>query len=252
MRKLVLIHGFATDSSIWQKQVEFFKDKYDLIVPTLETHDKNAALKLAKELEDLKSINILGWSMGGNVALWLAERLRDKLKSLILVSTTPQFIRTKNFGHAIFIEDLKNLERKILTRQDKGLNYFYKLANCGDENHRDSSLCHYERSEVILSFKNEIASSQTPRNDRLENLAQDLKTLTILDQKSLLEKISCPTLIIQGDKDMICLPPAAEYMQKKIKNSKMKIMENTSHIPFLTHPQEFNKIIGDFLNIHAG
>lgn len=227
-----MLHGFATDALIWQKQVEYLKNKYDLIVPTLETHDKNMALSLAKELNTLENINILGWSMGGNVALWLAEELKDKVKSLILISTTPQFIRTKEFEHAIFMGDLKKLEEKILTNQNKGLNYFYKLANYGDD--PSTSL-----SVQTQKFK-------------LENLSQDLKTLAILDQKSLLEKISYPTLIIQGDKDIICLLPAAKYLHKKIKNSTLKIMKNTSHIPFLTHTEEFNKIIGDFLNIHAG
>ncbi len=250
----MLIHGFATDASIWQKQVEYFKDKYDLIVPTLETHDKNAALKLAGELENLKSINILGWSMGGNVALWLTEELKEKVKSLILASTTPQFIRTPEFEHAIFMDDLKTLEEKILINQNQGLKYFYKLANYNDENNIErlaNLMCHYERSEVI-SFANKIASSQAPRNDILENLSQNLKTLAILDQRSMLSKIICPTLIIQGEQDVICLLPAAGYMHEKIKNSTLSIMKNTSHIPFLSHSQEFNQITGDFLNTHAG
>ncbi len=66
--------------------------------------------------------------------------------------------------------------------------------------------------------------------------------------EGLLDKISSPTLILWGQKDSITPLSEAAVLKQKITNSKLVTIDNTTHFPFLDKPQEFCKIVTDFIN----
>ncbi|HEY4205829.1 MAG TPA: alpha/beta hydrolase [Puia sp.] len=97
---LVLLHGFAEDSSIWDRQKDYLKDKYRLIIPDLPgsgtaplTNDTSmeglaATVKSRLDAEHIGRCIMVGHSMGGYVALAFAELYPDKLKALGLFHST--------------------------------------------------------------------------------------------------------------------------------------------------------------------
>jgi len=101
---LVLLHGFAEDSSIWDRQKEFLQDKYRLIIPDLPgsgsaplANDKDsntsmeglaAAVKARLDAENIEQCIMVGHSMGGYVTLAFAELYPDRLKALGLFHST--------------------------------------------------------------------------------------------------------------------------------------------------------------------
>jgi proline iminopeptidase len=56
-----------------------------------------------------------------------------------------------------------------------------------------------------------------------------------------------PTLVVVGEDDFICPPPAAEYFHKEIVGSKLLVIENAGHFPWLEQPEQFFGGIGVFL-----
>ena len=62
-----------------------------------------------------------------------------------------------------------------------------------------------------------------------------------------LKYIKKPTLIIWGDKDKAYNFTQVNILNKKIPNSKLKIIKGCSHNVHLEAPNDFNKCITDFL-----
>jgi len=68
----------------------------------------------------------------------------------------------------------------------------------------------------------------------LYNLVEDMKRLTV------------PTLIIHGDEDWPCLVPGV-LMKQTISSAALAVMPNCGHAINLEEPDEYNRIVGDFL-----
>ena len=68
-----------------------------------------------------------------------------------------------------------------------------------------------------------------------------------MDAKQLLDKISVPTLVLEGEEDSIFPPDIAEYIHKRIKKSQLEFIPNANHILVLNNPKELEKGIQSFL-----
>lgn len=62
-----------------------------------------------------------------------------------------------------------------------------------------------------------------------------------------LSKIKVPTLIIHGNQDFAIDLKMARLLHEKIPNSTLKIMEGIGHCTMMEKPDEFNKIVLEFL-----
>ena len=89
-RKIILIHGFQCPWQVWNKYIEYYKDKFHIIVPIISGHNPEVKEDFisftsdAKEIEDYilsrygNEINaVYGMSMGGvlTATLWQNSRL---------------------------------------------------------------------------------------------------------------------------------------------------------------------------------
>ncbi len=67
------------------------------------------------------------------------------------------------------------------------------------------------------------------------------------DLHGLLAASSVPTLIIWGSHDFVVPPSHAYAAQKLIPHSQVRIMERCGHLPQVERPEEFNRLVLDFL-----
>ena len=68
-----------------------------------------------------------------------------------------------------------------------------------------------------------------------------------VDLAAFLPGMTIPTLIVVGDDDFICPPPAAEFFHREIVNSKLLVIENAGHFPWLEQPAQFFGDVQAFL-----
>ena len=61
-----------------------------------------------------------------------------------------------------------------------------------------------------------------------------------------LPKITCPTLLIHGEKDPLVPSFHAQYIHKNLKGSILRLMPEGRHNLHLTYAEEFNKYVTDF------
>ncbi|MBZ0309311.1 MAG: alpha/beta fold hydrolase, partial [Anaerolineae bacterium] len=97
---LLLLHGFTGSSQNWASQLEFFSQQFLTLAPDLPGHGKTDSSRYSIEhtAEDmvtlLKSVtqepaHLVGYSMGGRLALYLALTYPQHFRSLILESASP-------------------------------------------------------------------------------------------------------------------------------------------------------------------
>ncbi len=98
---VVLLHGFGEDSRIWQKQIQFLQNRFQLIVPdlrgsglsTLPQHSLSVEsmaqdLQMILKTENIQQCILLGHSMGGYITLVFAEKYPHMLTAFGLIHST--------------------------------------------------------------------------------------------------------------------------------------------------------------------
>ena len=63
-----------------------------------------------------------------------------------------------------------------------------------------------------------------------------------------LSRITQPVLIIWGEKDRVLPLKHAYFAKDKIPNARLEIFPACGHIPFFERPEEFNRLVLDFLS----
>lgn len=100
-KPVVLVHGFAEDGTVWENQVEYLKNKYQLIIPDLPgsgqspINDANWSMEYFAECiraildaEKIAEVSMIGHSMGGYITLAFAEAWPERLRSFGLFHST--------------------------------------------------------------------------------------------------------------------------------------------------------------------
>ncbi len=119
---VVLLHGFAEDSSIWNTQTAFLKNNFLLIIPDLPGSGQSSLLQkenagiedyahciqLILQQENITQCTMIGHSMGGYITLAFAEKYPGLLKGLGLFHSSAyadddEKISTRKKG-VLFIE----------------------------------------------------------------------------------------------------------------------------------------------------
>lgn len=67
---------------------------------------------------------------------------------------------------------------------------------------------------------------------------------------AILSRITAPTLIIWGKKDLLLSPEMGLILQKKIKNSELFFIEDAGHEPHWLHPEEVVKKLMEFISVY--
>ena len=90
---LVLVHGFAEDSAVWENQINYLKNTYTLLIPDLPGSGGSTlsddtsmeslaeAIKAILDAENIQECIMIGHSMGGYVTLAFAEKYPALLKA---------------------------------------------------------------------------------------------------------------------------------------------------------------------------
>ena len=258
---LLIIHGGpGLDHSYLLPQMAKLADTYELIFfdqrgcgqSTL--HVDSTAMTIDAMVEDidkvrdaynLNTVNLMGHSWGGLLAMLYAIRHGDRLNSLILVNSTPPTSALRDSSFRIMaarttpadsIREASIVQTAGFKHQDpSAVHEYFRLMFRGTFRNP------HDEDELNLTFRPDYAE----RSALLKYLARDT-TLRNYDLLSQLESISCPVLIIGGDYDMV--PPASnEAIHRRISGSQLVIMKNCGHFPFIETPDQFFPAVRAFL-----
>jgi pimeloyl-ACP methyl ester carboxylesterase len=229
---LVFIHGAGGDKTQWKKQFQYFnKLGWGILIPSLPGHGSSRIIekinityyteifsKLIVHLK-IKEIIIIGHSMGGAIALEYAiQNAYPSLKKLILIGTGARLKVAP-----IFFELIESDFNEALQLMAK---YAY-----------------YESSDIKVKSENE----EILRRNGKEILLQDFKACNDFDIRTKIRNISCPTLIICGENDIMTPVKFSSYLHQKIPESQLVIFPEAGHFVFQEKPNEVNEQIHAFI-----
>ncbi len=87
---------------------------------------------------------------------------------------------------------------------------------------------------------------------RLTQLGVQRERPSLYDLTEQMKALRVPTLVLTGDEDWPCLQPGL-LMKQTIPSAALAVMPNCGHAINLEDPDEFNRIVGEFLaQVDAG
>ena len=234
---LVLLHGWAMHSGIWESVRSQLAQHFRLHLVDLPGHGASPspwihgpdALKNMTEMiaDSLPEHSIIcGWSLGGQIAMKLSLDMPERINKLILISTTPSFIQREDWIWAMEEAILESFIRSLDQNSVSTLNRFFTLQIQGDIN----TLSVLRRLRKLI-FK-ERKSDQT-------GLKIGMKILLTTDLRRSVKNINHPVTLLHGKNDAIVPVHSARWLHENLEDSKLIILPDCGHIPFLSHTDQF-------------
>lgn len=240
---LLLIHGWGMHSGMWGQVATQLATSYRVHCVDLPGHGGSASCTpydldtLVQNLSDKfdEPLILCGWSLGGQVALRWAQLHPSQVEKLVLVATTPCFVRQENWSSAMAADTLQDFAASLLQNHAQTLRRFLALQLRGSENER----------ELLLDLRARLFAHGEPD---LSALQGGLDILRDTDMRSKLAQIAQPSLLIAGERDTLTPHAASEYMAHTMLNARLKVVKGAAHAPFLSHPQIFMQHLTSFLD----
>ncbi len=249
-KPVCLVHGFAEDGNVWNKQVETLKEKNLLIIPDLpgsgssQMLDGKASIETYAEVlkaiadesilsnteENETKFCMIGHSMGGYITLAFAEKY-------------PQLLNSFGLFHSSAFADT---EEKIATRK-KGIGFIEKN---GTEPFLKTSVpnlfCEETKKEKpeLVNQLLDIAKTISP-----EALIQYYHTMINRpDRTNVLKTFNKPVLFIAGKFDS-AVPLHLSLEQMSMASiSVIHILQHSAHMGMLEEADLSNSFLQNFLN----
>jgi pimeloyl-ACP methyl ester carboxylesterase len=249
---LVLIHGYGAGFWVWEKQIDILSRYYKVYALDLLGHGYSdrprieyrpeTYINFLKDFMDgvgVQRATLIGNSMGGGIAWAGAALFPERVKKLILIDCVPpdvlNQVKNESFRALAVIKNIPFLPYLVISSRNKS-SIRKVLEEC---------ICDVARitPEVVNRQYdlNRIKGTSWVLTSTLKN-ARDTSRL-----KASLSRISHPTLLIWGEKDLIFPPSVGETLHRAIKASKLIVIEKSGHIPMWETPDEVNPAILDFL-----
>ena len=234
---LVLLHGWAMHSGIWESVRSQLAQHFRLHLVDLPGHGASStpwihgphALKNMTEMivGSLPEHSIIcGWSLGGQIAMKFSLDMPERINQLILVSTTPSFIQRKDWVWAMEEDKLESFIGNLNQDCASTLNRFFSLQVRGGIN--TISLLRKLRKYI---FKEGIPDQ--------EGLQIGMKILLTTDLRRSVKNINHPVTLLHGKNDAIVPVDSARWLHENLEDSKLIILPDCGHIPFLSHTDQF-------------
>jgi 3-oxoadipate enol-lactonase len=238
---LVLLHAFPFDRRMWSQQVAHFSTGRRVIAIDLRGFGESPlwgsptvdvlAEDVVRLLDGLgvAMATVAGSSMGGYVALALAERHPARLAGLVLADT--RATGDSEVAKAARADTLKQLRLGGVSAFLDGVPQ-RMLSRHADPTLRQQvrELC-CRQAETIQAFTRAMLDRP--------------------DRTALLERIDCPTLVVCGGEDAITPPAEMRALAGALSDGEYVEIAGAGHLANVEAPERFNEAVARFLDAHG-
>jgi pimeloyl-ACP methyl ester carboxylesterase len=239
---LIFLHAGIADARMWEPQVHAFAEHFDVIRPDQRgfgTSELPAArwspvvdlLALMDELGAKPSI-LVGCSMGGGLAIDFALDHPERISKLVLVGPA---VGGADFGKSYpeLWAEVKAADAKhdLVALNEAELHLFL------DGPRRPRGYVAPLR-ELFLDM-----NGRSMHSDFESAPTDDIDPPAI----ERLHEISMPTLLVVGDEDVPPVLDTINLLIERIPHARKAVIHDAAHLPNLEHPDEFNRLVLDFL-----
>ena len=221
---ILVIGGFLSTHEDFERMVHEIRSFFNPVVILLPEGDFSEVLeKIRAFIESTFShpIPVVGYSMGGRIALKLLDNFPDLFTHVICISSR---LKMDGFGSKKREEFEKDVCQKLKDlKMDEFLKWWYSLP----------LFAGYSPSESLLKIKGRFQS---------ESVLKQFQALSILNQKTDSFPFKLPVHLVYGEKD-----PLKKEMEDCLKDSLEPIfvhsIEKSGHLVHLEKPLQLAKLL---------
>jgi len=238
---LALVHGWGMNARVFDALAALLAADFEVRALDLPGHGgrddaadntlQGWADDLARQLPD--NAILLGWSLGGQVAMRAALDHPHKVARLVLLASTPKFVATEGWEHGMAPADLQDFGAALLADPQATLLRFLSLQTRGMNGQK--TLLQQLRQSLLAAS---AASS--------EALAGGLAILRDTDLRAELPLLTPPTLVLHGALDTLAPPAAGAWLAEALPAAQHVELSRAAHAPHLSHGEAVATAIGRF------
>jgi pimeloyl-ACP methyl ester carboxylesterase len=240
---VILLHAGIADSRMWGPQVDAFAREFDVIRPDMRGFGRSEmpagpwspvddVLALIDEL-GLKPVHLIGCSMGGELAIDFALEHAERISKLVLVGSAYSGFEVMREHGDLF----KDLMAARQARDYEALNDgMLKLFLDGPK----------RPPGYVAGSVRQLVHEMNERAVRVDFEKSPPEEIDPPAAERLAE-ITAPTLVMVGDADVPTILEAGDQLTASIPHARKAVIEDAAHLPNLEHPDEFNRLVLEFL-----
>ncbi len=243
---LVMLHGWAMHGGMFDSLVPALARCYRVSVVDLPGHGRSAMTQtfaMDAVVETLAQVfagadaplAILGWSLGGTVALRWASLHPEQVGRLLLVCTTPRFVATADWHHAMDEGTLRRFGDELRVAHHLTLLRFLSLQMQGGD----------EGRATLAALRSQLFARGEPAP---EALISALAALAAADLRDDVRAILAPTLVVTGEHDSLVPAAAGAWLARAMPVARHVDIAGAAHAPFLSHRAAFDAAVEPFFD----
>ncbi|MCI0484981.1 MAG: alpha/beta hydrolase [candidate division NC10 bacterium] len=228
---MLLLHGLGNDVRIWEGLIPLLSQRFTVTALDLRGSGRSSKPDAPFTLKEMAAdvaailpvlgadpISILGFSMGGTIALELATSCAERIDRLVLVSTPPSWAGPFPPPEAI----RKLFSNTVVTTEL--LAEVYELIFGSDFKQRHTV-------QEYIEFR-----LHDPMPQPLESYLHQLHALEGHPLNSKIDRIAVPTLVVTGAEDQVLPPKNSAWLAETIPGSKLELLPRVGHMVPLETP----------------
>ncbi len=256
-RPVLLLHGAWASSRWWKHQISALSQYYRVYAVDIRGHgasddlNETASIEIfADDLrifiheEDIVRPALIGWSMGGMIALQYCMDHPKAVSSLVLIASRAQ--RSRRMKVRVTLQYLKMMLGMLTV--------FAEPRNYDPDSVEQASV----KRELL--FRSEVRKMLSPSSSEelirwiaaelaripARNYFEIAKSIWNWEAGPGLSEIEVPTLILAGEHDTVTDPAYSRFMHEHIPGARLTILKETGHYAALEQPEIVNTTIIQF------
>ncbi len=243
-KPLLLIAGLASDSQSWQYILKQMSEHYQLIIYDNRGTGRAVGQHKRFTIEDMtgdaialldhlgiKNAHVLGHSMGGCVAQNMAAKAPELIDKLILVSSTTHM---SNRNRSLF-EYLISTWQEEIPQEQWIKNLFYWLFSP-----------HAFKNPKFIDAA-VIFTLCYPFPQTIDSFKAQVDALIEFDSSEFIKEIKAETMILSGENDILVYSEESKQLLGISGKCEFKTVDKAAHSIHAEYPDEFAKVVSEFL-----
>lgn len=247
-RPLVLVHGWAMHSGVWQGFTDRLAGQCMTIEVDLRGHGASREMEgphtfeqyardLIRLLEhlEMRDAALLGWSMGASLILKMHALGFRGTGPLVLIGANPSLVQRDDYQSGLAPVIVKRLYKQLQRDYESGMRIFFNLLCTPHEHERCKDDSAYQSAMDLAACPDSVVALST------------LAGLQDEDLRPTAAHIRVPTLIVHGERDEICLSNGGRFLADTIPGAHMLMLPDTGHMPFINRRKRVAAAVLNFL-----
>jgi malonyl-CoA O-methyltransferase len=225
--ELVLLHGWGSSSAVWRSWLPLLRRRCNVTLLDLPGSGQSPAqpdLDIDALLDQLAryvppGAALLGWSLGGMLALAFCARRPRHCSALLTLACNPAFVARPDWPHAMPAATLRAFQEGLNGDSETALRRFQVLQARGADDER-----------ALLQWLRRLDQPAPPP----AVLAWGLGLLAQLDLRAALRDCALPGVHLFGSADALVPAAVAEAVAALAPEHVVSILDGASHLPFVS------------------